>query len=121
MKKCVNFIKAIRPNLSLVYNQIFQLQNALESLGLFDSAQERIFQIMAGILELGNIEFRDYRDQATILDLEVVDEAARLLSIKSKTLITLLTEKSSKIGRANGRGGETLTRRHNVPQGNSYI
>jgi len=84
-------------------------------LALFDSAQERIFQIMAGILALGNIEFRDYRDQATIVNPEWIDEAARLLSIKTKTLTTLLTEKVSRIGRR--QGGETLTRRHNVTQG----
>ena len=70
---------------------------------------------MAGILALGNIEFRDYRDQAAVANPEWVDEAAFLLSISSKTLTTLLTEKSSRIGRK--QGGETLTRKLNIAQG----
>ena len=76
----------------------------------------RIFQIMAGILALGNIDFKsDYRDQASIVNTEWVEEAAQLLSIKSKSLLTLLTEKSSRIGR--GAHTETLTRKHNCTKG----
>ena len=76
----------------------------------------RIFQIMAGILALGNIDFKsDYRDQASIVNTEWLEEAAQLLSIKSKSLLTLLTEKSSRIGR--GAHTETLTRKHNCTKG----
>ena len=94
---------------------IIKLQAALESLGLYDPGQERLFQLMAGILAIGNIEIKTRNDQAFVADSEWLPEAARLLGVKAKTLEKVLTEKSSKIGRRNGLG-ETLTRRLNLTQ-----
>ena len=39
---------------------------ALESLGLYDPGQERLFQLMAGILAIGNIEIKSRNDQGTV-------------------------------------------------------
>lgn len=53
-----------------------KLEQALESLGFVDSGQ-RLFQLMAGILAIGNIEFKNRNDQAIIGDDYWLNETAR--------------------------------------------
>ena len=55
---------------------IVKLEQALESLGFVDSGQ-RLFQLMAGILAIGNIEFKNRNDQAIIGDDYWLNETAR--------------------------------------------
>eukprot|EP01104_Vermistella_antarctica_P012194 TRINITY_DN3483_c1_g1_i1.p1 TRINITY_DN3483_c1_g1~~TRINITY_DN3483_c1_g1_i1.p1 ORF type:complete len:1243 (+),score=432.95 TRINITY_DN3483_c1_g1_i1:355-4083(+) len=67
------------------------MRNAMEVLGLAKDEQDSIFRILAAVMWLGNIEFKeDAREHAKVTDQSVLDFAAGLLGVPPSMLKTAL-------------------------------
>ncbi|KAJ2167896.1 hypothetical protein IW145_001394, partial [Coemansia sp. RSA 521] len=84
--------------------QFQDLRMAMHSLGLRDKYQECIFQVLAGILELGNLQLEDQKDTtaaeaAYIKNVELLEHVALLLGIDAGNLQQAVTYHTRMIGR----------------------
>eukprot|EP00124_Ichthyophonus_hoferi_P004253 Ihof_evm2s448 gene=Ihof_evmTU2s448 len=86
----------IKPNDKVSYDK---LQNSLKTLKFTEEETGMIFRLVAAILHLGNTTFINTEmaegvDGATVVDLTVVEQTAKLLNIDAKQLEESLTNKS---------------------------
>ncbi|KAI9496030.1 chitin synthase-domain-containing protein [Zychaea mexicana] len=83
--------------------QYQQLRLALKALGFSKPKVAQIFQVLAAILHLGNIQFvqdpNHMQDAAVVRSLEPLDMAAELLGVEASALQNALTYKSKLIKR----------------------
>lgn len=75
-----------------------ELQDAMDMIGFTKQEQTNCFQILAGILHLGNIKFSPTKEGSQIANKEVAKVAASLLKMKEKTLESALTTKTIAAG-----------------------
>ncbi|KAJ2160361.1 hypothetical protein GGF46_002309 [Coemansia sp. RSA 552] len=84
--------------------QFQDLRMAMHSLGLREKYQECIFQVLAAILELGNLQLEDQKDTtaaeaAYIRNVEVLEHIALLLGVDAGSLQQAVTYHTRMIGR----------------------
>ncbi|KAI9504169.1 chitin synthase-domain-containing protein [Coemansia spiralis] len=84
--------------------QFQDLRTAMHSLGIRDKYQECIFQTLAAILELGNLQLEDQKDTtvaeaAYIKNVELLDHIALLLGVEPANLQQAVTYHTKMIGR----------------------
>ncbi|KAJ1960807.1 hypothetical protein GGI12_003602 [Dipsacomyces acuminosporus] len=84
--------------------QFHDLRLAMKSLGLFEKYQECIFQILAAVLELGNLQLEDQKDTtvaeaAYVKNVELLDHIALLLGVDPANLQQAITYHTRMIGR----------------------
>ncbi|KAJ2819098.1 hypothetical protein IWW50_005581, partial [Coemansia erecta] len=84
--------------------QFQDLRMAMHSLGLRERYQECIFQVLAGILELGNLQLEDQKDAtaaeaAYIKNVELLEHVALLLGVDAGNLQQAVTYHTRMIGR----------------------
>ncbi|EGG25063.1 myosin IC [Cavenderia fasciculata] len=86
-------------------------RNAMNVIGITAQEQHNIFKLIAAILWLGNIEFKEQAgDKAVVVDQSVLDFAAQLLDVPSNFLKTTLEFRQLETKRGNQRGTQ-----YNVP------
>ncbi|KAJ2001475.1 hypothetical protein H4R26_004113, partial [Coemansia thaxteri] len=84
--------------------QFQDLRMAMQSLGLGEKYQEYIFQVLAAILELGNLQLEDQRDAtvaeaAYVRNVELLEHIALLLGVDPGSLQQAVTYHTRMIGR----------------------
>ncbi|KAK2723178.1 myosin-IIIb-like isoform X3 [Artemia franciscana] len=92
-----------------------QIEHSFELLGFRSHEIGSIYQILAGIINLGDIQFKEYQspnntEAAEIVDQQKMINVANLLSVEVKDLIESLTS-TSVVAK-----GETITRKNTVSE-----
>eukprot|EP01111_Echinosteliopsis_oligospora_P014908 TRINITY_DN5735_c0_g1_i1.p1 TRINITY_DN5735_c0_g1~~TRINITY_DN5735_c0_g1_i1.p1 ORF type:complete len:806 (-),score=234.13 TRINITY_DN5735_c0_g1_i1:55-2472(-) len=86
-------------------------KHAMKTVGLTSEHQDQIFRILAGILHLGNVEFKPAaKDQAQIADKGVFSTCASLLGVEERTLENAL------LSRQLSSGGGARASTYAIPQ-----
>jgi len=90
-----------------------EVRNAMNVIGMTADEQDCIQEIVAGILHLGNVSFRDTGGKAVVADTNAVALAGSLLSVETFTLTNAMTNRVIQTG-GSGQSGRSST--YNVPQ-----
>ncbi|KAG9288293.1 hypothetical protein G9A89_021324 [Geosiphon pyriformis] len=97
----LNVHKGIRGSNSDDTNNFAELKQALKSLGFHKKHVAQMFQLLAAILHLGNIQFSQdvnkQQDAAFVKNVETLDLVAEFLGVEARSLETVLTYKTKLI------------------------
>ncbi len=91
-----------------------ETKSCLENIGLHEAEQKVIFQIVAGVLHLGNVKFEAKNEQAEITaeSKTSLESACKLLGLESDDVSKAILTKILTIG------GKSITKSQNVTQAN---
>lgn len=90
------YIPSCVPRLSSNNEGISTLDQSLSLFGLSETQRAKIYQIVAGILHLGNIKFEEHQNRCFIVadSVKFLEYSASLLAIDVETLKTNLLERN---------------------------
>lgn len=86
------------------------VKSAMDVIGITKQEQENIFSLVAGILWLGNVQFKDQGGKTAVVSVDVLRFAAHLLGVEEVALQTAMLYRIVQTGV--GKRGST----YNVPQ-----
>eukprot|EP00929_Paragymnodinium_shiwhaense_P060297 TRINITY_DN3012_c0_g3_i1.p1 TRINITY_DN3012_c0_g3~~TRINITY_DN3012_c0_g3_i1.p1 ORF type:complete len:2162 (-),score=663.12 TRINITY_DN3012_c0_g3_i1:96-6581(-) len=76
-----------------------ELKEAMVTLGFGEDTQSEIFRILAGILLIGNLDFKDQGEACKFVEQKSLHEVADLLRISAETLSSCLLSRQISVGR----------------------
>lgn len=98
-----------------------EMRDALLSLGFSASTQASMFRVLAGILTLGNVDFRPVGEGSAVADRQPLDRAAELFGVEAQPLETLILIRKIVVGREKTRAHNRVEQAKAVRDGLSRL
>ncbi|KII64241.1 Unconventional myosin-Ie [Thelohanellus kitauei] len=94
--------------------ELKQVKDSFNVVGISETIRTSIFRLMAGILYLGNIQFKEEDNIAVIVDEKPLKLAARFFEVDAEQLLTVITKRNMESKW--GAKSEKIQMTHNVEQ-----